>query len=69
MVLTFNRIEPKISIIILHNLKLVFADGQRIYLRFDQLRFNKLRASKAQGKFSTITIYDGMQENAAILGM
>ncbi|OZC07942.1 CUB domain protein [Onchocerca flexuosa] len=44
--------------------------GQHIYLRLDQLRFNKHKALKARNKSSAIvTIYDGAQEDASILGI
>ncbi|EJW82608.1 hypothetical protein WUBG_06484 [Wuchereria bancrofti] len=45
-------------------------DGQRIYFRLDQIRFNKHRASKARSKsIATVVIYDGIQEDSSILGM
>ncbi|VDO21453.1 unnamed protein product, partial [Brugia timori] len=45
-------------------------DGQRIYFRLDQIRFNIHRASKVRSKSSaTVVIYDGMQEDSSTLGM
>ncbi|VDN93661.1 unnamed protein product [Brugia pahangi] len=45
-------------------------DGQRIYFRLDQIRFNRHRASKVRSKSSaTVVIYDGIQEDSSTLGM
>ncbi|KAM3716945.1 Cubilin [Dirofilaria immitis] len=45
-------------------------DGQRIYLRFDQLLFNKREVPKLRNKSAaTVAVYDGAQEDASILGI
>ncbi|VDK77902.1 unnamed protein product [Litomosoides sigmodontis] len=44
-------------------------DGQRIYLRFDQLYFGKRKTTKTRGKpGATIAVYDGAQEDSSALG-
>ncbi|CAG9535646.1 unnamed protein product [Cercopithifilaria johnstoni] len=45
-------------------------DGQRVYLRLDQLRFSKRKTLKALDKSrATVFVYDGAQEDASALGM